>query len=122
MKKKTNKRQELLFSLSKKDFELQFFRAGGKGGQHQNKTSSACRVIHPESGGVGECREERSQYANKKKAFIRCTEHPKFKTWINRKAYFTIREIDIEKIIEDSMSEDNLKIEILNEKGEWCEA
>ena len=47
--------RELLFSLTKNDFELQFFRAGGKGGQKQNKTSSGCRIIHKESGAVGYC-------------------------------------------------------------------
>ena len=29
--------KELLFSLTKKDFEIQTFRSGGKGGQNQNK-------------------------------------------------------------------------------------
>ena len=63
--------KELLFSVTKKDFELQFFRAGGKGGQKQNKTSSACRIVHKASGATGESREQRQQIANKKLAFQR---------------------------------------------------
>jgi len=39
-----------LFSLTKKDFDIQTFRAGGKGGQKQNKISSGVRIIHRESG------------------------------------------------------------------------
>jgi len=36
--------KELLFSLTKKDFRVDTFRAGGKGGQKQNKTNSGVRV------------------------------------------------------------------------------
>lgn len=44
------------------------FCAGGPGGQHQNKTASACRVRHRPSGLVVECRSERSLHMNKKLA------------------------------------------------------
>ncbi len=64
--------KELLFSLTIKDFEVQTFCAGGPGGQHQNKTASAVRIIHRASGAIGESREEREQSRNKKKAFERC--------------------------------------------------
>lgn len=50
--------KELLFSLTKKDFRIETFRSGGKGGQHQNKTDSGVRIVHLESGAVGESREE----------------------------------------------------------------
>jgi len=68
-----------LFSLTKKNFEIQTFRSGGPGGQHQNKTSSGVRIIHKESGAVGESREHKSQLQNKKAAFTRLTESDKFK-------------------------------------------
>lgn len=54
-----------------KDSELEWdkpFRAGGKGGQHQNKVASACRVRHKKSGIVVECRTERSLHANQRSA------------------------------------------------------
>ena len=62
-------KKELLFSLTKKDFVVETFRAGGKGGQKQNKTDSGVRIKHPASGAVAESREERSQHQNKKIAF-----------------------------------------------------
>lgn len=50
----------LLFSVSANDCEMQTFRSGGKGGQHQNKVSSGVRFIHVPSGARGEARDART--------------------------------------------------------------
>jgi protein subunit release factor B len=44
---------------------VETFRAGGKGGQHQNKTESAVRITHVPTGVSATSRKERSQYRNK---------------------------------------------------------
>jgi protein subunit release factor B len=68
----TDKPKQLLFSLTRKDFTWQTFRAGGKGGQNQNKVESGVRCIHPPSGARGEARDSRDQWRNKQSAFVRC--------------------------------------------------
>lgn len=73
--------KHLLFSLGPKDFEIQTFRSGGKGGQHQNTTDSGVRIIHPASGARGESRSERSQYQNRKLAFRHLVDSVVFRAW-----------------------------------------
>lgn len=46
------------------DVRRDTFRAGGPGGQHQNKTESGVRLTHVPTGVVAECRNERSQHKN----------------------------------------------------------
>ena len=104
--------KQKLFSITKKDLEIQFFRAGGKGGQHQNKTSSACRIKHPESGEVGECRNYRSQDQNKREALKRMAATKKFKQWVKIKAAGESKVLDnIKKDVDRSMRPKNLKID-----------
>lgn len=47
------------------------FRAGGKGGQHQNTTESGVRLTHLPTGIVVTAREERSQHQNRRVALER---------------------------------------------------
>jgi len=112
------KKKEFLFSVTKKDLDIQTFRSGGKGGQHQNKTDSGVRIIHKESGARGESREQRHQHQNKKIAFKRLAENPKFKTWLNRKSIEIIDKKTLEQKVEEMMTEDKLKIEI-QKNGKW---
>jgi protein subunit release factor A len=50
---------------------VETFRAGGPGGQHQNKTESAVRLTHLPSGIGVTARESRSQHRNRQIALAR---------------------------------------------------
>ena len=75
--------RELLFSVTIKDCEVQHFSAGGKGGQNQNRRSTGTRVIHHPTRARGEARQERSQHANTRAAFVRMTQTPQFRFWVD---------------------------------------
>lgn len=51
---------------SENEIKFQTCRSGGKGGQHVNKTESAVRATHKESGISVRVESERSQHTNKK--------------------------------------------------------
>lgn len=108
-----------LVSVTKDDFELQTFRAGGKGGQGQNKRSTGVRLIHKASGARGEARDERSFDQNRKNAFIRLTETTAFKNWLKIETSRALgHEIEIEEQVKRAMSPKNIRTEI-QENGKW---
>jgi protein subunit release factor B len=76
------KKKQKLFSITKDDFEFHYFRAGGNGGQKQNKTSSGCRVIHKETGISAESREARDQLENKRRAWKKLVASPEFQAYL----------------------------------------
>ena len=111
--------KELAFSVTLADCDVQTFRAGGKGGQNQNKRDTGVRIIHRDSGARGESREERSQLQNKRTAFKRMTETKEFKLWLKHKLGVTAKiEAEVQRSLDNPK---NLVIESKDERGRWVE-
>lgn len=107
--------RKLVLSVTLADCDVQTFRAGGAGGQNQNKRDTGVRIIHRASGAIGEAREERSQLQNKKTAFRKMSESAKFKLWVKRQCGMD----DLIKAqVERDMWPVNIKTEV-QEEGKW---
>ena len=105
-------------SVSIKDCRVDTFRAGGPGGQRQNKRDTGVRIVHEPSGAVGESRDERSQLQNKKLAFRRMVNDPKFALWVRRKSGY---EAKAQAWVSKMMDEKYIKTEVHDEKGRWVD-
>lgn len=102
-----------LFTVPRKDLDMVFFRAGGNGGQKQNKTSSACRITHLPSGAVGESRDERQQTMNRKLALERLVNSPIFVAWTKVQAAMIEQGYrDLNEKVDKMMADDNLQTEL----------
>lgn len=61
-------------TVCKEDLEISYYRGSGPGGQHRNKTDSACRMKHTPTGTVTKAEEHKKQGQNKKAAWKRMTD------------------------------------------------
>lgn len=104
--------KQKLFSVTIEDCRVDTFRAGGKGGQNQNKVESGVRVVHEPSGAVGEARDSRDQLHNKRKAFTRMAETQQFKRWLANEVARHLGRETVEEFVERWMKPENLKIEV----------
>lgn len=112
-----------LISVTMNDCEMQTFTVGGNGGSGKDTSNTGVRIIHKPSGAVGESREERRQTSNKVKAFSRMARHPKMQLWLRMESSKKLGKKTSEQLAEESveqlMSPDNLKVEILDICGKW---
>lgn len=113
--------RELLFRVTRDDLKITQFRAGGPGGQNQNKRDTACRIEHPDSGAVVESRTHRTFDANRKAAFLKLPNHPKFKIWHAKMVNHFLGKPSIEQVVEEMMDPKNLRVEVKDSKGRWIQ-
>ena len=106
--------RERIMHLTIKDFDVQTFRVGGKGGQRRDKRDTGVRVVHEPSGARGECTKNRTQYANKRAAWLQCVNSPEFRKWLRLEHSRRIGEI--EAAVEHGMRPENLIIEYYDPK------
>lgn len=104
------KEKQLLFSLTKKDFEIQTFCTGGPGGQHKNAKQNGVRIIHTASGARAEHRDGRDQGKNKIEAFKKLVETKTFMRWHHAEVAKRLGRLkDLDAQIDAMMSPENLK-------------
>ena len=107
--------RELMFSVTLKDCRVETFRAGGPGGQNQNKRDTGVRITHLASGAVGESREQRSQLQNKRQAMKRMAETDKFKTRVRMQGGVQAKiEAEVDRLMQDRYIRTEVK-----EDGRW---
>jgi protein subunit release factor A len=118
---------KLLFSLTRKDFEMQTFTVGGHGGSGKDTSNSGVRIIHPASGAVGEGREFRSNAMNRKAAFERLAKSKKFRDWHRVECAKRLGQVQpetpeeirarVNKMVDDGLQDGSIQIEYLAEGG-----
>ena len=111
------KNKKPLLTLTRKDFRIDTFRSGGKGGQHQNKVESGVRITHKISGLVAESRDSRSQHRNRTIAFNRLARSKEFQNWLKIES---IHKQELKKKIDAAMEPSNLLVESLR-NNEWTQ-
>lgn len=113
--------RELLFSVTKKDFDITWFSGTGSGGQYRNKHQNCCRIIHRDSGAIGTGQSQRDRISNQKEAFTSLTQSEKFQKWLKIETSKAIGDyVDIDQKVEKAMKPEKIKIEHF-ENGKWVE-
>ena len=107
-----------IFSITDKDFEIDWFSGTGAGGQHRNKHQNCCRLKHKETGIIKTGQSSRTREANKKEAFNNIINDKEFKMWLKIKTSEAFGHFsNIEKDVENQMKK--IKVEVQDENGKW---
>jgi peptide chain release factor 2 len=110
--------KQLLFSVTASDCDWSYYVGPGDGGQKKQKTHSGVICTHRASSAQARCHAGRSQWQNKKSAFVKMAETPEFKMWHRMEVARRTGELKkMEDAVEKAMDPKNLKVETLGEKG-----
>ena len=105
-----------VFSITKNDFKIDWFSGTGAGGQHRNRHQCCCRLTHMGSGITVTGQSHKERITNQKEALNNLVNHPKFKLWYTRRFNEIINEKTIDELVDESIDEKNLKIEIRKDR------
>lgn len=109
---------ELLFSVTLKDCDVQTFCTGGNGGQHRNAKRNGVRIIHRDSGAVGEHRDGRDQGKNKIEAFVKMAKSERFLAWHKLEVARRLGLLKAaEEVVESQMDAKNIRVEVSDGKS-----
>lgn len=111
--------RDLLYSVTEKDFEVQWFSGTGAGGQHRNKHQNCVRLHHRDSGARATGQSHKERRANRDEAFFGIVNSVKFKMWQYQKLEEIRTGQTIKQRVEKTMSPGNLKIEFRDMAGKW---
>jgi len=111
-------KKELLFSITKKDFHVEYFSGTGAGGQYRNKHQNCVRLHHLESGAIGTGQSNRNRSLNMREAMNSLLKIPRFKIWHSAKVNEILTGKSINEKVNEMMCPNNLKVE-MNEGGKW---
>ena len=104
----------LLFSITRKDFNISYFSGTGAGGQHRNKHQNCVRMKHRDSGVSATGQSNKSRKRNETEAFRGIINNEKFILWSKRETAMRLHEgISIDEKIKQMMRPENLKVEYL---------
>lgn len=116
---KRMKKEELLFSITKKDFVIEYFSGTGAGGQHRNKHQNCVRLKHRDSGVLVTGQSHRERSSNTREAMNNLVSHVKFKMWHAGKVKEILSGETAKERVEKRLSPDKLRIEGKID-GKWC--
>lgn len=112
--------KKLIFTLTKKDFEITWFSGSGAGGQHRNKHQNCCRIKHIATGILSTGQSQRDRQSNVREAFDGIKRNKLFLSWCSLRCYEIEQGKSIEQIVDEWMTSDNLRVECMLD-GEWKE-
>lgn len=110
--------REKVLSITADQFDWEYFRCGGNGGQNVNKRTTGARVRHPPSGAVAESCDERSQRQNRVIALRRLAQHPKFRYWVQETHRVKFGGKTVEQQVADQMAPSLIRSEV-RVNGKW---
>lgn len=112
-------KKELLFSVTKKDFDIHYFSGTGAGGQHRNKHQNCVRLKHRDSGAYSTGQSNKDRKGNIKEAINSLVKTTKFKLWINMRVHEVIEGEKLEDKVKRQMKPENIKVEVKDDKNKW---